>query len=87
MPKIEKLVDQMRQNPKGIRFSDLASVCDFYFGLPRQSRSSHRVYQTPWRGDRRVNIQNDKGMGKPYRVRQVLRAIDRLQSEARADEA
>jgi len=27
---------------------------------------------TPWQGDPRVNIQNDKGMAKPYQVRQVL---------------
>jgi fructose-specific component phosphotransferase system IIB-like protein len=28
-----------------------------------------------------VNIQNDKGMAKAYQVRQVLRAIARLQHE------
>jgi hypothetical protein len=34
-----------------------------------------------WKGDPRVNIQNDKGMAKPYQVRQVLRAIERLKNE------
>jgi len=32
----------------------------------------------PWAGDPRVNIQNNKGMAKPYQVKQVLKAIDRL---------
>jgi hypothetical protein len=35
----------------------------------------------PWKGDPRVNIQNDKGMAKPYQVRQVLTAIERLKNE------
>jgi hypothetical protein len=29
-------------------------------------------FATPWQGDPRVNIQNDKEMTKPYQVRQVL---------------
>jgi hypothetical protein len=28
-----------------------------------------------------VNIQNDKGMAKAYQVKQVLKAIERLQHE------
>ena len=76
----------MRQNPKGIRFHDLCRVCDFYFGEARQSGSSHRIYKTPWQGDPRVNIQNDKGMAKAYQVRQVLRAIERLRGNDNATE-
>ena len=71
----------MRRNSKGIRFSDLCKVCDHYFGNPRQVGGSHRVYKTPWRGDPRVNIQDDKGKAKAYQVKQVLRAIDRLEEE------
>lgn len=71
----------MRANPKSIRFNDLCKVCDFYFGNARQSGSSHRVYKTPWQGDPRVNIQNSKGKAKPYQVRQVLQAVERLEAE------
>lgn len=39
------------------------------------------MYKTPWRGDPRVNIQNDKGKAKTYRVKQVLRAIERWEYE------
>jgi len=76
----ESLVE-MRRTPQNIRFRDLCRVCDFFFGKARQGGSSHRVYKTPWQGDPRVNIQNDKGMAKPYQVRQVLRAITRLEAE------
>lgn len=80
MADIADLVAEMRRNPKGIRYHDLCRVCDFYFGDARQAQGSHRVYKTPWVGDPRVNIQNDKGMAKVYQVRQVLKAIERLES-------
>lgn len=82
MSKIEDIIARMRRNPKGIRFRDICKVCDFYFGEARQKGSSHRIYKTPWQGDPRVNIQNDKGMAKAYQVRQVLKAIDRLEAES-----
>ena len=82
MSKIEDIITKMRRNPKGIRFPDICKVCDFYFGEARQKGSSHRIYKTPWQGDPRVNIQNDKGMAKAYQVRQVLKAIDRLEAES-----
>jgi len=81
MAKIPDILIQMRRNPKGIAFGDLCKVCDHYFGDARQSSSSHRIYKTPWQGDPRVNIQNDKGMAKAYQVRQVLKAIERLEAQ------
>jgi hypothetical protein len=81
MADIEEIVARMRRNPKGIRFRDLCRVCDFYFGEARQAGSSHRVYKTPWWGDPRVNIQDDKGMAKAYQVKQVLKAIERLEGQ------
>ena len=80
MPKIKELLAMMRRNPKGVKFNDLCVICDFYFGEPRQTGSSHRIYKTPWQGDPRVNIQNDKGMAKIYQVKQVLKAIEQLET-------
>ena len=48
----------------------------------RQSGSSHAVFKTPWPGDPRGNIQNDRGKAKVYQVRQVLAAIDKLKELA-----
>ena len=81
MAKIKEILAIMRRNPKGINFSDLCKVCDHYFGDARQTGSSHRVYKTPWLGDPRVNIQNDKGKAKAYQVKQVLKAIERLEAK------
>lgn len=76
----QKLV-QFKNNPKDVKFSELCNVCDSYFGEARQSGSSHKVYKTPWQGDPRVNIQNSKGKAKAYQVRQVLKAIERMEVE------
>lgn len=79
MSKIDEMIIRMTQNPNGIRFNDLCRVCDHFFGKPRQSSVSHRVYKTPWQGDPRINIQNDKGKAKSYQVKQVLLALDKLE--------
>jgi hypothetical protein len=74
----DRILEAMKRNPRGVRFKDLCRICDFYFGPPRQKGSSHRVYRTPWPGDPRVNIQEDRGLAKAYQVRQVLKAIEKL---------
>jgi len=80
MASIEDILAKMRRNAKGIRFTELTKVCDHFFGKARTSGTSHRVYKTHWAGDPRVNIQNSRGKAKAYQVRQVLLAIDRLES-------
>jgi hypothetical protein len=79
MSDINDILAKMKRNPKGVRFNDLSKVCEHFFGEPRRSGSSHKVFKTPWQGDPRVNIQNSKGKAKPYQVRQVLQAIERLE--------
>ena len=80
MASIANIVDAMRASPQSIRFSDLHKVCEDYFGEPRQTSGSHAVFKTPWPGDPRVNIQNDKGRAKAYQVRQVLKAIEKKEA-------
>ena len=81
MSGIEEILAQMKRNSTDVRFSDLCKVCDHYFGTHRQGGTSHRVYKTPWQGDPRANIQNRKGKARAYQVRQVLKAIERLELE------
>lgn len=79
MTKIEDILVQMRRNPKDVRFNDLCRVCEMFFGKPRKSGSSHRIYRTPWQGDPRINVQNSKGKAKAYQVKQVLLALEKLE--------
>jgi len=81
MSGIEKIIDRMKRNPKGVRFADVCRVCEHYFGKARQGGTSHRIYKTPWSGDPRVNIQEDRGRAKAYQVKQVLKAIERMDNE------
>lgn len=71
----------MRREPCNVKFIDLLKVCEEYFGQARQSGTSHTIFKTPWHGDPRINIQNDKGKAKAYQVRQVLLAIDKLKEQ------
>ena len=81
MSQILKLLTALRQNSQNVAFSDLKKVCGHYFGESSQSGSSHHIYRTPWAGDPRVNIQRGKdGKAKSYQVRQVLVAIEKLES-------
>ena len=86
MAKIKLLIQKMKENPKDVRFLDLCKVCGYYFGKPRHVASSHHIYKTPWLGDSRVNIQNKKGKAKAYQVKQILRAIERLNEEDATEE-
>lgn len=50
--------------------------------VPSASGQAHAVFKTPWPGNPRVNIQKSKdGNAKSYQVRQVLKAIDKVQEE------
>lgn len=80
MASIEKILASMENNSKGVKFSDLCKVCEYYFGKPRQTGGSHLIYRTPWQGEPYVNIQSKKGKGKSYQVKQVLAAIQKMEA-------
>ena len=77
---LEDAIDALESNPKGVKFSELSKTLDEWFGEPRK-RGSHRIYRTPWQGDPRLNIQNARGMAKPYQVRQAIRSLRKLAEE------
>ena len=81
MAPVAKIVQSMQNNPRDVRYSDLFKVCEHYFGKARTNGGSHAIFRTPWAGDPRVNIQNDRGHAKEYQVRHVLQAISRLEEK------
>jgi hypothetical protein len=50
------------------------------FGEPRIA-GSHHIFKTPWQGEPRINLQRDGKMAKPYQVRQVKKALEKLEKE------
>ena len=65
-------------NPKNVKFAGLIKIATQYFGAPRVS-GSHHVFKVPWQGEPWVNMQADGKMAKPYQVKQVLRALKKLE--------
>jgi predicted RNA binding protein YcfA (HicA-like mRNA interferase family) len=64
--------------PNNVSFRDLIKECEKYFGAPR-IKGSHHIFKMPWPGDPRINIQKDGKMAKPYQVRAVKKAIEKLE--------
>lgn len=76
---IINILENAKQNPAGIRFTDLYKICEYFFGKGRQRGTSHCIYKMPWPGDPRVNIQEGKnGKAKSYQVKQALIAIEKI---------
>ena len=84
MASVEDIVADMVAG-REIRFADLFKVCAHHFGKPRNAGSSHFIFKTPWPGNPRINIQNTGWRAKPYQVRQVVAALDKLAASAAAE--
>ena len=72
-------IDKLK-NPKNVQFNDLLNICIKYFGKPR-IKGSHHIFKTPWKGDPRINIQKDGKMAKPYQVKIVIKALNKLEEK------
>lgn len=71
----------MRTSQTNVRYADLLKARKQQFGKPRQEKTSRAKSETPWAGEPYVNIQNRNGQAKPYQVKQVLAAIDKLEGK------
>ena len=81
MSSVQKIVAALRNSQTNVRYADPFKVCTHYFGKPPQERTSHAKFETSWGGEPYVNIQNKNGQAKPYQVKQVLAAIDKLEGK------
>jgi hypothetical protein len=62
-----------------VKFAELAKIATQFFGPPRTNGSSHHVFKVPWQGEPWVNLQADGKMAKPYQVKQVVKALKKLE--------
>jgi len=65
-------------NPKNVKIADLIKIATQFFGQPRV-KGSHHVFKVPWQGEPWVNLQADGKMAKPYQVKQVVKALEKLE--------
>ena len=68
------------ENIQNVLFADLLKICKKYFGKPR-IRGSHYIFKTPWKGDPRINLQKVDKMAKFYQVRDVKKAIEKMEAK------
>lgn len=80
MSNVDNLVEKFHRGTGPQSFFEVKKVCDHFFGPPRV-RGSHMIYRTPWWGDPRINIQNRNGEVPLYQVKQVLKALARLEED------
>ncbi|MCP1291414.1 type II toxin-antitoxin system HicA family toxin [Chromobacterium sp. S0633] len=78
MMTVEKTIGKMRTSAGNISFDELVAVCDALFGEGRV-KGSHHIYKIPGVPGG-VNIQdNGRGKAKAYQVKQVLKAIEKIE--------
>jgi hypothetical protein len=71
---IDEAIEELDGKEKGTRFNRLVSICTEIFGKPSVA-GSHHIFKTPWQGNPRINLQEEKGKAKSYQVEQVLKAL------------
>lgn len=76
MGKKEKLLQQMRQNPKNVRYEQLESILLSYGFEKREGKGSHVVFKLP--GQRPLTVPRKKPFLKKIYVENALKAIDAL---------
>jgi predicted RNA binding protein YcfA (HicA-like mRNA interferase family) len=74
--KSRKLLEKALNSPQSLRFSEVLKLTQaFGFQLDRISGSHHILRRAGI--PELVNVQNVRGMSKPYQVRQLLKLVER----------
>ena len=63
-----------------MRFSDLLIICESSFGIPLIV-GEHYIFETPWRDDPLLSIQSDGLTTKPYQVKMIRDALERMEAD------
>ena len=78
MPKREKALQQIRNNPRGVRFDDLAKVLEQYGFEIGKTGGSHQVFM---RGQCRISVPFRRPHLLEYVVKDALKILDKILEE------
>jgi hypothetical protein len=72
----QELLEELKANPKKVRFTRLCQIAESFGFETRKGTGSHRVYfrDGVWE---LLNFQNEGGWAKAYQVRQFIKVIER----------
>ncbi len=80
MTRARELLQRAIRNPASLRFDEMVQLAEaFGFRWSRQRGSHHIFSHTEVR--ELLNLQDVKGMAKPYQVRQFLKLVERYDLE------
>jgi predicted RNA binding protein YcfA (HicA-like mRNA interferase family) len=71
-----KLLEDLKNNPKNIRFEKLCRIAEAFGFQFKGGKGSHRIYLRKDINEM-LNFQNVSGKAKPYQVRQLIKIIDK----------
>ena len=76
----KKLLKQIYNNNKNVKFSDLTVIAEAFKFFPTRSEGSHFIYKNSeineW-----INLQDKNGEAKPYQIKQFLALIEKYNLE------
>lgn len=74
--KKEKLLDELKSNPKNMRFERLCRIAEHFGFRFRGGKGSHRIFVHQGIPEI-LNLQDVGGKAKPYQVRQLIKMIEK----------
>jgi hypothetical protein len=76
MNKQQRIFDELRMNPKNVRFERLCAIAEAFGFRMRGGKGSHRIYARDGVKEL-LNFRNVKGTAKPYQVKQFIKLIEK----------
>ena len=70
------IYEELKRNPKNVRFGVLCNAAELFGFRFRGGRGSHRIYVKDGVSEM-LNFQNVKGKAKSYQVKQFLKVVDK----------
>ena len=74
--KKRQLYEEIKRNPKNIRFQRICKVAEAFGFIMRKGKGSHYIFVRPG-VEELLNFQNVKGKAKPYQVKQLIKIIEK----------
>ncbi len=71
-----RLLDELKKNPKNVRFKRLCKIAEIFGFKYRRSKGSHRIYVRIGIKEM-LNFQNVEGKAKPYQARQLIKIVEK----------
>ena len=74
--KKQRLYEEIKRNPKNIRFQKICKIAEAFGFIMRKGKGSHHIFVRPG-VEELLNFQNVKGKAKPYQVKQLIKIIEK----------